>query len=156
MDFAYIFTLPQITWVKINSANVVALCFRECIECRLFSSGRLADNQTCQRLCKDEIITLETLGKLTNKCTCYTLTSCQCVATLCCYCTARCTFAALHLFSRMSVAALSNWSVLFRAAFSFAMGVTQSTPHSSRGLAQPALRAAWHRSDETESVVGSA
>ncbi|XP_055086425.1 integrin beta-5 [Periophthalmus magnuspinnatus] len=34
---------------------------RECIECRLFSSGRLADNQTCQRLCKDEIITVETL-----------------------------------------------------------------------------------------------
>lgn len=34
---------------------------RECIECRLFGSGRLADNQTCQRLCKDEIITVETL-----------------------------------------------------------------------------------------------
>ncbi|KAJ4922501.1 hypothetical protein JOQ06_021558 [Pogonophryne albipinna] len=34
---------------------------RECIECRLFNSGRLADNQTCQRLCKDEIITMETL-----------------------------------------------------------------------------------------------
>uniref|UniRef100_A0A8C2Z6M1 Integrin beta n=1 Tax=Cyclopterus lumpus TaxID=8103 RepID=A0A8C2Z6M1_CYCLU len=35
---------------------------RECIECRLFNSGRLADNQTCQRLCKDEIITVEALG----------------------------------------------------------------------------------------------
>ncbi|XP_071775665.1 integrin beta-5 [Centroberyx gerrardi] len=35
---------------------------RECIECRLFNSGRLADNQTCQRLCKDEIITVETLN----------------------------------------------------------------------------------------------
>lgn len=34
---------------------------RECIECRLFNSGRLADNETCQRLCKDEIITLEVL-----------------------------------------------------------------------------------------------
>ncbi|XP_014029090.1 integrin beta-5 isoform X2 [Salmo salar] len=34
---------------------------RECIECRLFNSGRLSDNQTCQRLCKDEIITVETL-----------------------------------------------------------------------------------------------
>uniref|UniRef100_A0A8C2Z6K6 Integrin beta n=1 Tax=Cyclopterus lumpus TaxID=8103 RepID=A0A8C2Z6K6_CYCLU len=34
---------------------------RECIECRLFNSGRLADNQTCQRLCKDEIITVEAL-----------------------------------------------------------------------------------------------
>uniref|UniRef100_A0A8D0A3R8 Integrin beta n=1 Tax=Sander lucioperca TaxID=283035 RepID=A0A8D0A3R8_SANLU len=34
---------------------------RECIECRLFNSGQLADNQTCQRLCKDEIITVETL-----------------------------------------------------------------------------------------------
>ncbi|XP_054471099.1 integrin beta-5 [Anoplopoma fimbria] len=34
---------------------------RECIECRLFNSGRIADNQTCQRLCKDEIITVETL-----------------------------------------------------------------------------------------------
>ncbi|KAG7463909.1 hypothetical protein MATL_G00181570 [Megalops atlanticus] len=35
---------------------------RECVECRLFGSGRLADNQTCQRLCKDEIITVETLN----------------------------------------------------------------------------------------------
>uniref|UniRef100_A0A8C2H5S1 Integrin beta n=1 Tax=Cyprinus carpio TaxID=7962 RepID=A0A8C2H5S1_CYPCA len=34
---------------------------RECIECRLFNTGRLADNQTCQRMCKDEIITMETL-----------------------------------------------------------------------------------------------
>ncbi|XP_056435940.1 integrin beta-5 [Gadus chalcogrammus] len=34
---------------------------RECIECRLFNSGPLADNQTCQRLCKDEIITVEAL-----------------------------------------------------------------------------------------------
>ncbi|XP_026233247.1 integrin beta-5-like [Anabas testudineus] len=37
-------------------------CFRECIECRLFNSGRLADNQTCQRLCKDKIITVESLN----------------------------------------------------------------------------------------------
>uniref|UniRef100_A0A8D0A6F7 Integrin beta n=1 Tax=Sander lucioperca TaxID=283035 RepID=A0A8D0A6F7_SANLU len=36
---------------------------RECIECRLFNSGQLADNQTCQRLCKDEIITVETLSE---------------------------------------------------------------------------------------------
>uniref|UniRef100_A0A3Q1JQN0 Integrin beta n=1 Tax=Anabas testudineus TaxID=64144 RepID=A0A3Q1JQN0_ANATE len=35
---------------------------RECIECRLFNSGRLADNQTCQRLCKDKIITVESLN----------------------------------------------------------------------------------------------
>uniref|UniRef100_A0A8C5H4Z4 Integrin beta n=1 Tax=Gouania willdenowi TaxID=441366 RepID=A0A8C5H4Z4_GOUWI len=35
---------------------------RECVECRLFDSGRLADNQTCQRRCKDEIITVKTLG----------------------------------------------------------------------------------------------
>lgn len=34
---------------------------RECIECRLFNTGRLADNQTCQRMCKDKIITVETL-----------------------------------------------------------------------------------------------
>ncbi|KAJ8012373.1 hypothetical protein DPEC_G00042030 [Dallia pectoralis] len=34
---------------------------RDCIECRLFNSGKLADNQTCQRLCKDKIITVETL-----------------------------------------------------------------------------------------------
>uniref|UniRef100_A0A8C2Z6D2 Integrin beta n=1 Tax=Cyclopterus lumpus TaxID=8103 RepID=A0A8C2Z6D2_CYCLU len=37
---------------------------RECIECRLFNSGRLADNQTCQRLCKDEIITVEDPGSV--------------------------------------------------------------------------------------------
>ncbi|MBN3286993.1 ITB5 protein, partial [Polyodon spathula] len=35
---------------------------RECIECRLFNSGRLADNQTCDRLCTDEIITVDTLN----------------------------------------------------------------------------------------------
>lgn len=34
---------------------------RDCIECRLFSSGRLADNHTCQKLCKDEIVTVEVL-----------------------------------------------------------------------------------------------
>ncbi|XP_067843422.1 integrin beta-5 [Heptranchias perlo] len=34
---------------------------RECIECRLFNSGRLADNQTCQKLCKDEILTVDIL-----------------------------------------------------------------------------------------------
>uniref|UniRef100_A0A8C6PPH3 Integrin beta n=1 Tax=Nothobranchius furzeri TaxID=105023 RepID=A0A8C6PPH3_NOTFU len=37
---------------------------RECIECRLFNSGRLADNQTCQRLCKDKIVTVENLDAL--------------------------------------------------------------------------------------------
>ncbi|XP_041119483.1 integrin beta-5-like [Polyodon spathula] len=35
---------------------------RECIECRLFNSGRLANNQTCDRLCTDEIITVDTLN----------------------------------------------------------------------------------------------
>ncbi|XP_075466013.1 integrin beta-5 [Ascaphus truei] len=35
---------------------------RDCIECRLYQSGRLADNQTCQKLCKDEIVTVDTLG----------------------------------------------------------------------------------------------
>ncbi|XP_013919399.1 PREDICTED: integrin beta-5 isoform X1 [Thamnophis sirtalis] len=30
---------------------------RDCIECILFNSGRLADNQTCQKNCRDEIIT---------------------------------------------------------------------------------------------------
>ncbi|XP_044294258.1 integrin beta-5 [Varanus komodoensis] len=29
---------------------------RDCIECTLFNSGRLADNQTCQKQCRDEII----------------------------------------------------------------------------------------------------
>lgn len=41
----------------------VSLC-RDCIECKLFNSGRLADNQTCQKHCKDEIITtVDVLGK---------------------------------------------------------------------------------------------
>ncbi|XP_041433887.1 integrin beta-5 isoform X3 [Xenopus laevis] len=35
---------------------------RDCIECRLYQTGRLADNQTCQKLCKDEIITVEELS----------------------------------------------------------------------------------------------
>ncbi|XP_066542593.1 integrin beta-5 [Hoplias malabaricus] len=35
---------------------------RECIECRLFSTGKFADNHTCQRMCKDEIIVTETLN----------------------------------------------------------------------------------------------
>ncbi|CAN9498598.1 unnamed protein product [Ophioblennius macclurei] len=34
---------------------------RECIECRLFNSGPLADNQTCQRVCKDQILMVDTL-----------------------------------------------------------------------------------------------
>ncbi|XP_054642727.1 integrin beta-5 [Dunckerocampus dactyliophorus] len=34
---------------------------RECIECRLFKSEALSSNRTCQRLCKDEIVTVETL-----------------------------------------------------------------------------------------------
>ncbi|XP_062862702.1 integrin beta-5 [Trichomycterus rosablanca] len=34
---------------------------RECIECRLFNTGKFADNHTCQRMCKDEIIVMETL-----------------------------------------------------------------------------------------------
>ncbi|KAK1165982.1 integrin beta-5-like [Acipenser oxyrinchus oxyrinchus] len=35
---------------------------RDCIECRLFNSGRHADNQTCHRLCTDDIITVDTLN----------------------------------------------------------------------------------------------
>ncbi|KAG8432161.1 hypothetical protein GDO86_016703 [Hymenochirus boettgeri] len=35
---------------------------RDCIECRLYQTGRLADNQTCHRLCKDDIITVEELN----------------------------------------------------------------------------------------------
>lgn len=35
---------------------------RECIECRLFNTGKFADNHTCQRMCKDEIIRTETLN----------------------------------------------------------------------------------------------
>uniref|UniRef100_A0A803J935 Integrin beta n=1 Tax=Xenopus tropicalis TaxID=8364 RepID=A0A803J935_XENTR len=34
---------------------------RDCIECRLYQTGQLADNQTCQKLCKDEIVTVEEL-----------------------------------------------------------------------------------------------
>ncbi|KAI5621151.1 integrin beta-5 [Silurus asotus] len=34
---------------------------RECIECTLFNTGKYADNQTCQRMCKDKIIVMETL-----------------------------------------------------------------------------------------------
>ncbi|XP_053327070.1 integrin beta-5 isoform X2 [Spea bombifrons] len=34
---------------------------RDCIECRLYQTGRLADNQTCHRLCKDEILTVDAL-----------------------------------------------------------------------------------------------
>ncbi|KAM4698234.1 integrin beta-5 isoform 1-T2 [Rhinophrynus dorsalis] len=34
---------------------------RDCIECRLYQAGRLAHNQTCQKLCKDEIVTVDVL-----------------------------------------------------------------------------------------------
>ncbi|KAG8546682.1 hypothetical protein GDO81_030033, partial [Engystomops pustulosus] len=34
---------------------------RDCIECRLYQSGRLADNHTCHRLCHDHILTVEAL-----------------------------------------------------------------------------------------------
>uniref|UniRef100_A0A673KX24 Integrin beta n=1 Tax=Sinocyclocheilus rhinocerous TaxID=307959 RepID=A0A673KX24_9TELE len=50
---------------------------RECIECRLFNTGRLADNQTCQRMCKDEIITVETLRDTSY------LTLCPCIYVFC-------------------------------------------------------------------------
>ncbi|XP_072542011.1 integrin beta-5 [Salminus brasiliensis] len=35
---------------------------RDCIECRLFNTGKFADNYTCQRMCKDQIMVLETLN----------------------------------------------------------------------------------------------
>ncbi|XP_077129448.1 integrin beta-5 isoform X2 [Ranitomeya variabilis] len=35
---------------------------RDCIECRLYQSGRLADNQTCHKLCKDDILTVDSLS----------------------------------------------------------------------------------------------
>lgn len=35
---------------------------RECIECRLFNTGKFADNQTCQRMCKDHIMSVDTLN----------------------------------------------------------------------------------------------
>lgn len=73
----FLFKSPQVMQLKVNSSNVIPLCFRECIECRLFNSGRLADNETCQRLCKDEIITLEVLSKLTTECPRHRLTSCM-------------------------------------------------------------------------------
>lgn len=34
---------------------------RDCIECRLYQTGRLADNHTCHKLCKDEINLLDAL-----------------------------------------------------------------------------------------------
>ncbi|KAM9342952.1 integrin beta-5 isoform 2-T2 [Pholidichthys leucotaenia] len=52
---------------------------RECIECRLFDSGRLADNQTCQRLCKDKIITVETLTEEPGAVLCLYKTDDDCV-----------------------------------------------------------------------------
>ncbi|XP_077946699.1 integrin beta-5 [Gasterosteus aculeatus] len=52
---------------------------RECIECRLFSAGRLADNQTCQRLCKDEIITAEALTEDPGAVLCLYKTDDDCV-----------------------------------------------------------------------------
>lgn len=36
---------------------------RECIECTLFNTGKYADNHTCQRMCKDEITVMDTLGE---------------------------------------------------------------------------------------------
>ncbi|XP_026865392.1 integrin beta-5 [Electrophorus electricus] len=35
---------------------------RECIECHLFNTGKFTDNDTCQRMCKDEIIIKESLN----------------------------------------------------------------------------------------------
>ncbi|CAH2304987.1 integrin beta-5 [Pelobates cultripes] len=36
---------------------------RDCIECRLYQTGRLADNQTCHKLCKDEIVMVDELDE---------------------------------------------------------------------------------------------
>ncbi len=54
--FLFRFNLVSLFWMFL---------LRECIECRLFNTGRLADNQTCQRMCKDKIITVETLSECT-------------------------------------------------------------------------------------------
>lgn len=54
--FLFRFNLVRLFWMFL---------LRECIECRLFNTGRLADNQTCQRMCKDKIITVETLSECT-------------------------------------------------------------------------------------------
>ncbi|KAM9710627.1 integrin beta-5 [Menidia menidia] len=55
-------------------------CSGECIECRLFDSGRLADNQTtCQRLCRDQILTVESLKPAPGSVLCVFRTEDDCV-----------------------------------------------------------------------------
>lgn len=45
--------------------DVLTLCCicRECVECKHFKRGRLFEEKSCARICRDEIQKVEELGK---------------------------------------------------------------------------------------------
>lgn len=57
----------SVTYVGLITAfntHLLPLFQRDCVECLLLHSGSSADNQTCQNLCKDEVITrVDTIGE---------------------------------------------------------------------------------------------
>lgn len=42
---------------------IIILPFRECVECKHFKRGKLFDDNTCSRICKDEIELVDELGE---------------------------------------------------------------------------------------------
>lgn len=37
---------------------------RECVECKHFKRGKLIEDKTCSRICKDEIVLVDELGEM--------------------------------------------------------------------------------------------
>ena len=53
-----------VPWGEHGGAHGTSLLFlRECVECKKFERGMLVEQQTCSRMCRDEIETVQELGK---------------------------------------------------------------------------------------------
>lgn len=49
---------------SVKHPHLLPLSQRDCVECLLLHSRSPADNQTCQNLCKEEVITwMDTIGE---------------------------------------------------------------------------------------------
>lgn len=53
-----------VPWAEHRGAHGTSLLFlRECVECKKFERGALMEQQSCSRMCRDEIETVQELGK---------------------------------------------------------------------------------------------
>jgi len=54
----------MVPWGEHGGAHSTSLLFlRECVECKKFERGALVEQQSCSRMCRDEIETVQELGK---------------------------------------------------------------------------------------------